>query len=396
MKKLALGLAAAGLAACLSVGCLTAGTASAQTPIKIGFIATFSGTVGTLGQDQYDAFMLAVEQRGGKLGGVPVQVIKEDDQFKPELAAQLAQKLIDRENVPIITGITASNVIMAIAKPITDRQVFLLSTNSGPSPLAGAQCSPYLYVVSWQGDNISEVVGKYATTKGYGRMVLIAPNYQAGKDVLGGFKRMYRRPIVEEFYTGLNQLDYSAEIAQIAALKPEAVFAFLPGGFGINFLRQYQQAGLLKTVPLLTTGVIDGTTLPALKETALGVLGGAFWGPDMNNPVSQQFVAAFEKKYGRIPSTFAAQAYDGALLLDSAIARTGGDMADKQAFGAALQAADFRSVRGKFRFNTNHFPIHDMHMYEAVKGPTGQVVLKQVATPLTDHADAYSALCPLK
>ncbi len=391
MKKLALGLAAAGLAACLSVS-----AAVAQTPIKIGFIATFSGTVGTLGQDQYDAFMLAVEQRGGKLGGVPVQVIKEDDQFKPELAAQLAQKLIDRENVPIITGITASNVIMAIAKPITDRQVFLLSTNSGPSPLAGAQCSPYLYVVSWQGDNISEVVGKYATTKGYGRMVLIAPNYQAGKDVLGGFKRMYRRPIAEEFYTGLNQLDYSAEIAQIAALKPDAVFAFLPGGFGINFLRQYQQAGLLKTVPLLTTGVVDGTTLPALKDTALGVLGGAFWGPDMNNPVSKQFVAAFEKKYGRVPSTFAAQAYDGALLLDSAIAKTGGNMTDKQAFGAALQAADFQSVRGKFRFNTNHFPIHDMHMYEAVKGEKGQVMLKQVATPLTDHADAYAAQCPLK
>ena len=378
------------------LACGTVTAALAQTPLKIGFLATFSGPVGTLGQDQYDAFMLAVEQRGGKLGGVPVQVLKEDDQLKPELATQIVQKLIERDNVPIITGITGSQIIMAVAKQITDKQVFLLSTNSGPSPLAGAQCSPYQFVVSWQGDFISEVVGKYATDKGYKKMVLMAPNYQAGKDVLAGFKRYFKGEVLDEIYTPLSQLDFSAEITQVASKKPDALFAFYPGGFGINFVRQYQQAGLLKSLPLLTTGVVDGTTLPALKETALGIVGGAFWGPDFDNPVSKQFVDDFEKKYNRIPSNFAAQAYDGALLLDSAIAKVKGNVADKPAFGAALKAADFKSVRGNFKFGSNNFPVIDMYMFEAAKDAKGRVSLKTIATPLKNHGDVYAALCPLK
>lgn len=391
MKTTLIRLSTATLLACSA---MTA--AFAQTPLKIGFLATFSGSVGTLGQDQYDAFMLAVEQRGGKLGGVPVQVLKEDDQLKPELATQIVQKLIERDNVPIITGITGSQIIMAVAKQITEKQVFLLSTNSGPSPLAGAQCSPYQFVVSWQGDFIAEVVGKYATDKGYKKMVLMAPNYQGGKDVLAGFKRYFKGEIVDEIYTPITQLDYSAEITQVASQKPEAVFAFYPGGLGINFVRQYQQAGLLKSLPLLTTGIVDGTTLPALKETALGIVGGSFWGPDLDNPVSKQFVESFEKKYNRIPSNFAAQAYDGALLLDSAIAKVKGNVADKAAFGAALKAADFKSVRGDFKFGNNNFPIIDMHMFEAAKDAKGRVSLKRIATPLKSHGDVYAAQCPLK
>ena len=384
------------LTAAAVLACSTVTAALAQTPLKIGFLATFSGPVGTLGQDQYDAFMLAVEQRGGKLGGVPVQVLKEDDQLKPELATQIVQKLIERDNVSIITGITGSQIIMAVAKQITDKQVFLLSTNSGPSPLAGAQCSPYQYVVSWQGDFISEVVGKYATDKGYKKMVLMAPNYQAGKDVLAGFKRYFKGEVLDEIYTPLSQLDFSAEITQVASKKPDALFAFYPGGFGINFVRQYKQAGLLKSLPLLTTGVVDGTTLPALKETAMGIVGGAFWGPDFDNPVSKQFVDDFEKKYNRIPSNFAAQAYDGALLLDSAIAKVKGNVADKPAFGAALKAADFKSVRGNFKFGSNNFPVIDMYMFEAAKDAKGRVSLKTIATPLKNHGDVYAALCPLK
>jgi branched-chain amino acid transport system substrate-binding protein len=368
----------------------------AQEPIKIGFMASLSGAIGALGQDQYDGFMLAVEERGGKLGGYPVKILKEDDQFKPDVATQIVTKLIEREKVPIITGITGSNVIMAVAKSITDKQVFLLSTNSGPSPLAGAQCSKYQFVVSWQAENISEVVGKYAADQGLKRVVLMAPNYQAGKDVLAGFKRYYKGQVLDEIYTPLNQLDFSTEITQLATIKPDAVFAFYPGALGINFVRQYQQAGLLKTLPLLSTGVIDGTSLPALKDAAIGTLSGAFWGPDLDNPANRKFVDNFERKYGRIPSNFAAQAYDGALLLDSAIAKVKGDVSNKDAFGAALKAADFKSVRGKFRFNNNNFPIHDMYMFEAAKDAKGRVSLRKVATPLVDLQDAYHTQCALR
>ncbi|WP_256735171.1 ABC transporter substrate-binding protein [Variovorax sp. dw_954] len=374
---------------------LAGSQAGAQTPMKIGFLATLSGPLGTLGQDQYDGFMLAVEQRGGKLGGVPVQVLKEDDQFKPEVALQLAQKMIERENVPIITGMTASNVMMAVAKPITDKKVFLLSTNAGPSALAGAGCSPYQYVVSFQIDTLTEGVGKYASDKGYKKVTLLTPNYVAGKDMLAGFKRYYRGTVVDEVYTPLNQLDFSSEITQIASNKPDAVFVFYAGALGVNFVRQYQQAGLLKTLPLLSTGTIDGTSLPALKDSALGALSGHMWAPDIDNPANREFVDAYEKKYNRIPSNFAAQAYDGALLLDSAIAKVKGNVTDKTAFTAAMKAADFKSVRGSFRFGNNNFPIQDLRMFEVAKDAKGRVSLKTVATSLKDYQDPFHAQCSL-
>lgn len=376
--------------------CVAALQAGAQTPLKIGFLGTFSGPIGPIGNDQYDGFMLAVEQRGGKLGGVPVQILKEDDQFKPDVASQLVQKLIERDNVPIITGLTGSNIIMAVAAPIIEKQVFLIGTNAGPSPLAGKLCSPFQYIVSFQVDALTESVGKYAADRGYKKVFLLAPNYQAGKDMLGGFKRFYKGPVQEELYTPLNQLDFSAEISQIAASKPDAVFVFYPGALGVNFVRQYQQAGLLKTIPLLSTGTVDGTSIPALKETALGVMSGHIWAPDVDNAASRQFVEAFEAKYKRIPSNIAAQSYDGALLLDSAIAKVKGNVADKPAFAAALKAADFKSVRGNFRFNNNNFPVQDMRMFEVANDAKGRVSLKTVAIPLKNHEDSYHAQCALK
>ncbi len=382
------------IAAAVVMGCLPL-VAQAQAPLKIGFISTLSGQAGSLGQDIYDGFMLAIEQNGGKLGNVPVQVLKEDDQFKPDVGTQAAQKLIEKENVSIITGVAASNVMMAIYRPITEKQVFLIGSNGGPSPLAGAQCSPYLFIASWQVDGLAEVMGKYAVDKGYKKLVLIAPNYQAGKDAMSGFKRFYTGPVADELYTGLTQPDFSAEIAQIAAAKPDAVYAFFPGTLGVNFVRQYQQAGLLKTVPLLTSGVVYGTTLPALKETALGVIGGQFWAPDTNNPVSLQFVDAFEKKYNRIPSNFAAQGYDSALLLDSAIGKVKGNVADKPAFMAALKQGSAKSVRGTLKFNNNHVPINDWYVFEVARDAKGRVSLKTIGTPLKNHQDAYHTQCTM-
>ena len=370
--------------------------AVAQTPIKIGHLGSFSGPVGTLGQDIYDGMMLAIDAQGGKLGGFPVQILKEDDQFKPEVGTQLVQKLIEKENVPIITGVAGSNVMMAVYRPIVEKQVFLIGSNAGPSPMAGAQCSPYFFSASWQGDGIAEVVGKYATDKQYKRVLLIAPNYQAGKDTLTGFKRFYKGEVVDEIYTGLTQPDFAAELATIASKKPDAVYAFFPGSIGVNFVRQYQQAGLLKTVPLLTSGVVDGITLPALKETALGVIGGQYWAPDTDNATSRQFVEAFEKRYNRIPSNFAAQGYDTAMLLDEAIARVKGNVTDKKAFEAALKEGTTKSTRGTLKFNSNHFPINDWHVFEVAKDAKGRVSLKTIATPLKDHKDAYYSQCTMK
>jgi branched-chain amino acid transport system substrate-binding protein len=378
-----------------AAGMLSA-SVQAQTPIKIGFIAVLSGPQGALGVDQYDAFMLVVDRNGGKLGGVPVQIIKEDDQLKTDLAQQIVDKFIEKDQVQIITGVSFSNVMMAIHRKITEKEIFLIGSNAGPSPIAGAQCSPFFFSSSWQNDTQAEVVGKYAADKGFKRIYLMAPNYQAGKDFVAGFKRFYNGEVVNEAYTSLQQMDFSAELAELAAAKPDAVFVFYPGGLGIQFLKQYKQAGLLGKIPLLSTSTSDGLNLPAQKETALGVISGTFWGPDFNNPASQRFVAEFEKKYTRIPSQYAAQAYDSAQLLDSAIAKVKGNVSDKKAFMAALKSADFKSVRGSFKFNNNNFPIQDMYVFEVATDAKGRYSLKTIATPLKDHQDAYHGQCPLK
>ncbi len=375
----------------------TAFSASAFAQVKIGFMATMSGPSALLGQDQFDGFMLGIEHSGGTLGGQKVEVLKEDDQLKVDVGVQTIQKFIEKDKVDIITGVTFSNVMMAISKPLADSGSIFVGSNAGPAPLAGAQCNQNFFFTSWQNDNQAEVMGKYAMDKGFKNVYAMAPNYQAGKDFIAGFKRTYTGKIAGEVYTTLGQPDYSAEIAQMQAASPDALFVFYPGGMGVAFVRQMRQAGALGKIPLLGTSTTDGSTLPALKQTALGALTGTFWGPDFKNAVSQKFVADFRAKYKRIPSQYAAQAYDSALLLNSALLKTKGNAKDKPALRAALKAADFKSLRGNFKFNTNGFPIQDMHVFQVVTSDQpGEVTLGTVATPLKNHSDAYAVNCPLK
>ena len=369
------------------------GAASAQ--FKVGFMATLSGPASALGQDMYDGFMLGLEHSGGKFGGVEVEVIREDDQLKPDLAVQTVNRFIERDQVDVVAGVTFSNVMMAIAKPLADSNTIFMGTNAGPAPLAGARCAPNFFFVSYQNDQQAEGVGKYATDKGYKNVYLMAPNYQAGKDAVGGFKRYYKGQVAGEVYTRVNQPDYSAEIAQLQAANPDAVYVFYPGGMGINFIKQFRQAGLLGKIPLMSVSSFDGSTLPALKETALGAISGSFWGADFDNAVNQKFVTAFEAKYGRIPSQYAAQSYDGAMLLNSAIKKIGGQYKDKNALMAALRAAEFESVRGDFKFNKNGFPIHDMYVFEVAPDAKGRVSHKTLQKTLPAHPDSYVGQCPL-
>ena len=370
--------------------------AAAHADVKIGFLGTFSGPAAALGQDQYDGFMLALDQRGGKFGGAPVKVIKEDDQLKPDLGVQLMRKLIESDKVDLVTGVTFSNVMMAVAKPLAAADMIFVGSNAGPAPLAGKECNANFFFTSFQNDNQAEGPGKYATDKGYKKVMLLAPNYQSGRDQVAGFKRYYKGAVAAEVFTQLNQPDYSAEIAQIQAVQPDAIFAFFPGGMGVNFIKQMNQAGLLKKMPVLTASTVDGTTLPALKDDALGVIAGAAWGPDLQNPANKTFVAAFEQKYKRIPSQYAAQGYDAALAIDSALTKTKGSASDKAALRSALRAADFKAVVGNFKFDTNGFPIQDQHVFEIAKDAQGHVSPKLIATPLPALHDAYVDQCPLK
>ena len=381
--------------ALVSAIALAAGGAQAED-LRIGMITTLSGPGSGLGIDIRDGFMLAVNQLGGQLGDVPTEVIEADDQRKPDVAVQLADRMVERDEVQIVTGIVWSNLALAIMPTLARNEVFFISPNAGPSALAGAQCNDYFFNVAWQNDNNHEAMGQFVQNEGFANAFILAPNYPAGHDALAGFKRFFEGEIVDEVYTQLGQLDYAAELAQIRAAAPEAVFFFLPGGMGINFIKQYEQAGLKGEIPLFGPAFsFSQDILAAVGAAALDVHNTAQWSPDLDNPVNLQFVSDFQEAYGRIPSLYASQGYDAAMLIDSAVRAVGGELDDHAAFVAALQAADFESVRGNFSFNTNHFPIQDFHVRQVIENADGVLTNQLVETIFTDHGDAYAADCPL-
>lgn len=386
MKKLIVGLCALGM--------MMSSAGIAADTVKIGMITTLSTKGGYLGEDIRDGFKLAIDREGGKLGGVPVELMVEDDGGKPEKGKQIAERYVQKDGVKIMTGIVFSNVAMAVIPKVVREDVLYLSANAGPSKLAGDGCHPNYFSVSYQNDNLDEVVGQYVAEIGHKNVYLLAPNYPAGKDHLAGFKRYYKGNIAGEVYTKLDQSDYSAEIATLRAAGPDAVFFFLPGGMGINFLKQYEQAGLNQTIPLYGPAFsFDERILGAVGSAALGVKNGSQWTHDLDFPANREFVDAYRQAYGRMPTLYAAQGYDTARLIGSALQATG-KIDDLAAVRTALKKADFASVRGNFAFGENQHPIQDIYIREVVKTETG-FTNKTVKKVFTNHVDAYAAECKM-
>ncbi|WP_136808177.1 ABC transporter substrate-binding protein [Desulfosediminicola flagellatus] len=383
------------VSAVLTAGLLMSGHALAADPVKIGMVTTLSTKAGYLGEDIRDGFQLAINQEDGKLGGIPVELLVEDDTRKPEKGKQIAERFIKKDGVKIMTGIVFSNVAMAVVPKVVRDDVVYLSTNAAPSKLAGKNCSPNYFSVSYQNDNLDEVVGQYVTEAGHSNVYLLAPNYPAGKDHLAGFKRYYKGKIAGEVYTKLGQSDYAAEIASLRAAKPDAVFFFLPGGMGINFLKQYSQSGLQESIPVYGPAFsFDERILKAVGPAALGVLNGSQWTHDIDNPANKQFVAAYQAAYDRMPTLYAAQGYDTARLIASALLAVKGDLSDLDAFKAAVKKADFDSVRGNFSFGNNQHPIQDLYIREVIQTESGYTN-KTVKKVFSNHGDAYSAECSM-
>jgi branched-chain amino acid transport system substrate-binding protein len=368
-------------------------SAVAQEKLKVGIMVTLSGPSAVLGQQARDGFQLAVKQLGGKLGGVETEVVVVDDELKPDVAVGKAKGLLERDQVQFVVGPIFSNVLQAIHKPVIESNAFLISPNAGTSNFAGAQCSPNFFVTSYQNDQNHEVLGKYAQDKGYKKVYLMAPNYQAGRDSLAGFKRHFKGEVVGEAYTPLGQLDFSAELAQIAAAKPDAFFTFMPGGMGVNLVRQYRQAGLADSLPFLSAFTVDESTLPAQKEAALGFFGGANWAPDMKNPQSEAFVKAYEAEFKSVPGTYAMQSYDAALLIDAAVKSAGGKLGDRNALRAGLRKADFKSLRGNFKMGANGYPIQDFYLVQAVARPDGKFATSLGPKVFENYVDVYAKDC---
>jgi branched-chain amino acid transport system substrate-binding protein len=381
----------------VALSALLATGAVAQEPVKIGLITTLSGPGGYIGADARDAFNLAVEMEGGKLGGVPVQVVVEDDGLKPGQGKQIADRMMKTDGIKLFTGIIFSNVLGATAPDILDAGGIYVSPNAGPSNFAGKDCHKNYFVVSWQNDTLHESAGQNATNLGYKKAFILAPNYPAGKDALAGFKRYFKGDIVGETYTRLDQTDFAPEMAQIRAAKPDMVFHFHPGGLGITFARQYQQAGLLGTIPLVVAAPsVDVNIVKALGDAAVGTNGTTHWNADFDNPANKKFMDAWAKKYpGRLPTFYASQAYDTALAMGAALKAVNGDLKDTEKFRQAMLKADFEAVRGKFKFGPNQHPIQDWVAIRVEKGPDGAPVIKTVGKVFTDKGDFYSKDCKL-
>jgi branched-chain amino acid transport system substrate-binding protein len=383
------------LAAALAL--VAAPMAQAADKIKVGLVSTLSGPSAGLGVDIRDGFMLALKLSGGKLGGLPAEVLIGDDQFKPDVARQLFEKNIKRDKVDFMTGVVFSNIMLAAVPEAFSSRTFYISPNAAPSPLAGKDCNPWFFAVSWPNDAYHEAAGQHATRKGYKNAYLLAPNYQAGKDSLAGFKRHFKGSITAEVYTKLGQLDYAAELAEIRAAKPEVLYVFLPGGMGINFIKQFVAAGLSRDTTLLVPGFgSDQDIIRPVGDSMLGLFDAAHWALDLDNAANRRFVAEFEKEYKRLPSVFASQGYDAALLIDAAVRDVKGKVEDKDAVRKALRAARFASVRGEFKFNTNHYPIQNYYLRVVGKDNQGRLVNKSLGEPIfRQHGDAYVQDCKM-
>jgi branched-chain amino acid transport system substrate-binding protein len=363
--------------------------------VKIGLVAVLTGPQAALGTQLRDGFLQGLKHTEGRLGGLPAEVVVIDDELRPEVAVTKVRSALERDRVDLVVGVVFSNILQAIIRPVTEANTFLISTNAGPSTFAGRGCNPFFFTTSYNNDQVHSVMGQAATEAGHRRVFVMTPNYQAGRDAVAGFRSRFKGEVVDEIYVPLNHLDFSAELARIAAAKPDALFTFMPGGLGVNLVRQYRQAGLAN-IPFLSTFTVDEATLPAQGEAALGFYSAAPWAPNMDTPENLRFVRDFEAAYGYVPGSYAAQSYDAAMLLDSAIRKVEGRLSDKDALRQAIRAAEFRSVRGGFKFGANHYPVQDFWLCRVARRPDGRFQTETVRKVLENDVDPWAAECRMR
>jgi branched-chain amino acid transport system substrate-binding protein len=378
-----------------AVATLAPAQGRAADKVKIGFVTTLSGPASLNGQHMHDGFYLAVDELAGKIGGLPAEISKNDDQAKPDVAKQIAERLVKRDQVDVVTGVMYSNILLALYGTVVDSRTLMISSNAGPSQVAGKDCSPYFFSTSWQNDQPHAAAAISVQKAGIKNVALIASNYQAGQDAMAGFKSKFKGKVIDEIYVPLNQLDFSAEITKLASEKPDAIYAFVAAGGTLPFAKQYVEAGMMKQIPLYSAFMFNSTTLPAVGDLALGARSAAFWTVDLDNAANAKFVAAFRKKYDHDPSVYSAQAYDSVYLIDAAVREIKGHVEDREAFIKALATVRYDSVRGPYRYNNNHFPIENFYATEIIKAADGHPIEANKGVILNDDQDDYHKQCPL-
>ncbi|MHA7773145.1 ABC transporter substrate-binding protein [Roseibium sp. M-1] len=385
----------AGLSAGLLAGlALTGQPVSAQDvpELKIGLMATFSGPAAVYGEHMRDGFMLALRQSNGALGGLPTNVIVVDDKLDPDYAVEQATKLINENGVDMIVGVNFSKIMLAVHDPIVRSQTLFIGTHSGPAPIAGRNCSRYFFSTASQDDQVHETMGRFASLKGFQGVVTIAPDYEAARDAVAAFRRHFKGQIARELFPKLGQTDFSEEFKQIGEIEPDAIYAYMPGGMGVELVKQFHTSGLKGIIPFLSANTVNAVTLPYTAEMAEGLFSASQWAPNLDNPANKRFVREFSRAYKYAPSIYSAQGYDAAKLIHFALELTGG-VKDQEALISAISAAPFESVRGDFRFNSNQFPIQDFYLVEAVRRTSRLYEMEATARVFDDVGDAYSGSC---
>ena len=377
------------------------GVAQADS-VKIGFVTTLTTPAGVIGEDMKNSVMLALDHIGNKMGNLDVELIMEDDGFKPDIGKQKTDKLVKQDDVDFVAGYIWSHVLLASMNSVTGADKFLISSNAGPSQIAGKRCHPNFFSTSWQNDQTPMALGEYLNQEGVKSIYIMAPNYAAGKDMAAGVESVFKGEIKGKDLTKWGadaQLDFSAELAKAKASGAEALYVFYPGKAGGAFIKQYQQAGLQGKLPLYTAFTVDSIALPKLQAGKLdGVLGSKMtqqWSPDMDNAANKRFVSDYLKQHGRYPSFYGAQSYDAIMLIKSAVEATGGNLKDKDPLRKALMAADYDSVRGRYTYGNNHMPIQNFYLREVVEDSEGRWTTKIVKTVYENHQDLHASKCKM-
>ena len=385
-----------GILGTLSIGAMLVGQVTFAETVKIGFVTTLTGGAGAIGNDMRDAVELALDHLGRKMGSSNVKMFYEDDTFKPDVGKLKTEKLVKKDKVHFVTGYIWSHVLMASRNSVVGKGPFMITSNAGPGPVAGKLCHEDFFSTSWQNDQTTMAMGEVLNQLGIKDLYIMAPNYAAGKGMVAGVTRTFKGNIIGKDMTKFPaQLDFSAELAKIRAAKPDAVFVFYPGKHGMQFFKQYAQAGLNGSIPLYSAFTVDSLNLPRLKDLAEGSLMTQFWAPDLDNAVNKRFVTDYRKKTGRYPTFYAAQSYDTIMLINSAVTAVVGDLSNKEGMRTAMRKANFPSVRGPFKYGNNHFPIQNFYLRKAVKDADGNYTTTIIKTVYTNHQDPYAKDCKM-
>jgi branched-chain amino acid transport system substrate-binding protein len=385
-----------GILGTLSLAAMLISQVAFAETVKIGFVTTLTGGAGAIGNDMRDAVELALDHLGRKMGGSDVEMFYEDDTFKPAVGKQKTEKLVKKEKVHFVGGYIWSHVLMASRNSVVGKGPFMITSNAGPGPVAGKICHEDFFSTSWQNDQTTMAMGEVLNQLGVKRLYIMAPNYNAGKGMVKGVTSTFKGKIVGRDMTKFPaQLDFSAELAKIRSVNPDAVFVFYPGKHGLQIIKQYSQAGLQGKIPFYSAFTVDSLNLPRLKDLADGGLMTQFWAPDLDNDVNKRFVADYRKKTGRYPTFYAAQSYDTIMLINSAVTAVGGDLSNKDGMRNAMRKADFHSVRGPFKYGNNHFPIQNFYLRKVVKDTDGNYTTSIVKTVYTNHQDTYAKDCKM-